>query len=217
MKINIPNSSRKAVLWDMDGTIVDSSAYHKEAWRDTFHREGIEFTDDAYQFTQGRRNDEIIRRYFDPSLSPKEVDTIAAQKEEFFRKYIKDNICSFPFVIEKIKSLAEAECRLAVVSSATIENIGFITEELGISAFFDLFITGRDVMLGKPSPQGYLIAAARLGVAPQHCIVIEDAAAGVSAAKKGGMYCVAVTNTCPRKALAEADIVVNRLDEINIC
>ena len=217
MKINIPNSSHKAVLWDMDGTIVDSSFYHKEAWRDTFHREGIEFTDDAYQFTQGRRNDEIIRRYFEPGLSQKQVDAIAAQKEVYFRKCIKGNVHPFPFVIEMIKSLANAECRLAVVSSATIENIRYITEELGVSGFFDLFITGRDVTLGKPSPQGYLIAAARLGVAPQNCIVIEDATAGVKAAKRGGMYCVAVTNTCPKEALAEADIVVNRLDEINIC
>jgi HAD superfamily hydrolase (TIGR01509 family) len=216
MRINIPHSSHQAVLWDMDGTIVDSSSYHKQAWRDTFHRQGIEFTEDAYQFTLGRRNDEIIRRYFDPGLSPKEVDTIAAQKEEFFRKCIKGNIRPFPFVIEMIKSLADAECRLAVVSSATLENIRFITEELGISTFFDLFITGKDVTAGKPSPLGYLKASDRLGVPARDCIVIEDAAAGVSAAKRGGMYCIAVTNTCPKEALAEADIVVNRLDEINI-
>jgi HAD superfamily hydrolase (TIGR01509 family) len=216
MEIDIPNGSRKAVLWDMDGTIVDSSCYHRQAWRDTFQRQGIEFTDEAYQFTLGRRNDEIIRRYFSPGLSQQEVDLIAGQKEEYFRKYIKGNIRPFPFVSEMIKSLAAAEFRLAVVSSATIENIRLITEELSIGTFFDLFITGKDVAVGKPSPLGYLTAAERLSVAPQQCIVIEDAAAGVSAAKRGGMYCIAVTNTCPKEALAEADIVVNRLDEINI-
>ncbi len=216
MKIDIQNNPRKAVLWDMDGTIVDSADFHKQAWRDTFHRHGIEFTEDAYQFTLGRRNDEIIRRYFATDLSQKQMEAVAAQKETIFREYIKGNVRPFPFVIEMIKSLAAAELRLAVVSSATRENIRFITEELGISMFFDLFITGKDVAVGKPSPLGYLTAAERLGVAPQDCVVIEDAAAGVRAAKKGGMYCIAVTNTCPRQVLAEADIVVNRLDEINI-
>jgi beta-phosphoglucomutase-like phosphatase (HAD superfamily) len=77
-------------------------------------------------------------------------------------------------------------------------------------------VTGKDVAAGKPNPQGVLTADAGLGVRPQNCIVIEDAAAGVRAAKKGGMYCIAVTNTCSKQDLAEADVIVNRLDEVNI-
>ena len=82
--------------------------------------------------------------------------------------------------------------------------------------YFSLIISGKDVTEGKPSPQGFLLAAKKLGITPQNCVVIEDAVAGVRAAKRGGMYCIAVTNTCPREDLAEADIVVNSLGEITV-
>ncbi|MGP8080829.1 MAG: HAD family hydrolase [Dehalococcoidales bacterium] len=104
MKIDIRNNSCKAVLWDLDGTIVDSASYHRLAWNDVFRGHGIDFTDDIYKFTLGRRNNEIIRRYIDPAVSQKEVDIIAEQKEESFRKHIKGNIRPFPFVVEMIWS-----------------------------------------------------------------------------------------------------------------
>jgi beta-phosphoglucomutase len=215
MQINIPNNNQRAVLWDLDGTIVDSAPFHKLAWRDTFNRYGMDFTEEKYRFTLGRRNNEIIRRYLGSNLSTQEVDAIAEQKEESFRNYIKDNIRPFPRVVEIISAMAAADFKLAIVSSATIENIRLITGALYINTLFDLFITGKDVARGKPCPQGFLTAADRLGVQPRNCVVIEDAAAGVSAAKTGGMYCVAVTNTCSRKELAAADVVVDRLDEVS--
>ena len=215
MKTDISKNNHKAVLWDLDGTIVDSDPYHKLAWRDTFNRHGVDFTEEKYRFTLGRRNNEIIRRYFGTDLSGREVDAIAEQKEESFRNYIKDNIKPFPRVIEIISAMAAADFKLAIVSSATIENIRLVTEVLEIDKVFDIFITGKDVSRGKPSPQGFLTAAQRLGVMPGNCIVIEDAAAGVSAAKTGGMYCVAVTNTSSRKDLAAADVVVDRIDQVS--
>jgi beta-phosphoglucomutase len=215
MKTDISKNNHRAVLWDLDGTIVDSDPYHKLAWRDTFNRHGVAFTEEKYRFTLGRRNKEIIRRYFGANLSGREVDAIAEQKEEAFRNYIKDNIKPFPQVIEILSAMAAADFKLAIVSSATLENIRLITEVLEINKLFDLFITGKDVSLGKPSPQGFLTAAERLRIMPGNCIVIEDAAAGVSAAKTGGMYCVAVTNTSSRKDLAAADVVVDRLDQVS--
>ena len=215
MQINIPTNRQKAVLWDLDGTIVDSAPYHKLAWRDTFNRHGMDFTEEKYRFTLGRRNKEIIRRYIGTNLSEQEVNAIAEQKDESFRAYIKDCIQPFPQVVEIINAMAAAEFKLAIVSSATIENIRLITGALYINTLFDVFITGRDVTEGKPCPQGFLTAADRLGVQPRKCVVIEDAAAGVSAAKSGGMYCIAVTNTCSRKDLAAADVIVDRLDEVS--
>lgn len=214
MKIDIQNNHQNAVLWDLDGTIVDSAPYHKLAWSDTFYRWGIKFTEDIHRFTLGRRNNEIIRRYIGSKMSQTEIDAIAEQKEEMFREYIKDNIRPFPSVVETIETLAAAEFQLAIVSSATIENIRLITEKLHINSFFNWFVTGKDVMVGKPNPQGFLMAADKLGVKPRNCIVIEDAVAGVRAAKTGGMYCIAVTNTCPKHDLMEADMVVDSLDEL---
>jgi beta-phosphoglucomutase family hydrolase len=215
MKISVPNN-RRAVLWDLDGTIVDSTFYHKLAWQETFAKRGLDFTEGNHEFTIGRRNEEIIRKYIGPNMTRGELNVIAEQKEETFRAYIKDGIRALPRVVALIKSLAAAKFKLAIVSSATKENIQLITETLFIKSFFSSFITGNDVIEGKPNPQGFLLAAKKLGVQPENCIVIEDAVAGVKAAKRAGMFCIAVTNTCSRDNLAEADIVVNSLEEISV-
>ncbi len=215
LKNKTPNN-RRAVLWDMDGTIVDSEPYHKLAWREFFSKRGMDFTEDNFKFAFGRRNEEIFRNFIGPNISQQELDIIAEEKESTFRKYIKDSIKALPGAAELIKLLSEAEFRLAIVSSTPIENIQLITETLGIKTYFGLLISGKDVTEGKPSPQGFLLAAKKLRAPPQNCVVIEDAVAGVRAAKSGGMYCIAVTNTCPREDLTEADIIVDSLEEITV-
>jgi beta-phosphoglucomutase len=207
---------RRAILWDLDGTIVNSEPYHRLAWREIFAQQGVNFNEDIFQFGFGRRNDEIICKYFGQNLSQPEIDAIAAKKEETFRRLIKDNIKAFPGTVELIKLLAGAGFQIAIVSSTPIENVRLITEALGIKKYFKFFITGKDVTEGKPSPQGFLLAAQKLKLKPEDCVVMEDAVAGVKAAKSAGMYCIAVTNTRPGEDLAEADIVVNSLEQINV-
>jgi HAD superfamily hydrolase (TIGR01509 family) len=186
------------------------------AWREIFRQQSVHFDEEIFQFGFGRRNDEIICKYFGQNFSQREVDAIAAKKEETFRRLIKDNIKAFPGVMELIKSLAGAGFQIAIVSSTPIENIRLITETLEIKKYFKFFITGKDVTEGKPSPQGFLLAAQKLRLKPEECVVMEDAVAGVRAAKSAGMYCIAVTNTRPREDLAEADIVVNSLEEVSV-
>ena len=89
-----------------------------------------------------------------------------------------------------------------------------ITRKLNVETLFQAIVSGREVEEGKPSPLGFLLAAKKLGIEPQDCIVIEDAIAGVTAAKKAGMYCLAVTNTNPRTSLKEADLIVDSLKEV---
>ena len=97
-----------------------------------------------------------------------------------------------------------------------MENIRLVTRSLDIIDYFHAIVSGREVMEGKPSPQVFLLAAQKLGVMPQNCIVIEDAVAGVTAAKRAGMHCIAVTNTHPEKSLAQADLVVGTLEVVKI-
>jgi len=186
------------------------------AWREIFEQQNVQFNEEIFQFGFGRRNDEIIREFFGQDLSQQEVNAIAAKKEETFRRFIGDDIKAFPCVVELIKSLTQAEFQIAIVSSTPIENIRLITETLEIKKYFKFFITGKDVTEGKPSPQGFLLAAQKLRLKPEECVVMEDAVAGVRAAKSAGMYCIAVTNTRPREDLAEADIVVNSLEKVNV-
>jgi len=148
-------------------------------------------------------------------MSLKEVNVIADEKEATFRRLVKGSIKALPGVIELIKALAAAKYQLAVVSSTPEENIELITKTLGIKKYFSLFVNGDDVREGKPSPQCFLLGAEKLGIEAGNCVVMEDAVVGVRAAKRAGMYCIAVANTCLREDIAEADIVVDSLTEIN--
>ena len=206
----------EAVLWDMDGIIADTGPYHLKAWQEVFQKRGLKYPDEDFKRNFGKRNDTIIRIVTGDSLSPEEVDAIAVEKEAVFRQKIAPNLESLPGVIELIKSLREYGVKTALASSAPIENIQFVTRGLGINDCFDVVVWGREVTEGKPSPQVFLLAAKRLGVEPKNCAVIEDSVAGVTAAKRAGMKCLAVTNTHPETRLMEADLVVNTLEKISV-
>ena len=206
----------EAVIWDMDGVIVDSGPYHFQAWREVFHRRGISFTEEDFRRDFGRRNDTIIRSAMGEGLPVEEVDALAGEKEESYRCGIAGKVKALPGVLRLMQKLRESGIKMAVASSAPPENIRLITEKLDVSRFFDAVVWGREVSEGKPSPQGFLLAARKLGVKPENCVVIEDAVAGVAGAGSAGMRCVAVTNSHSRASLAEADLVVDSLETLAV-
>lgn len=206
----------EAVIWDMDGVIADTSAYHFRAWRETFAKRGIDFTEEDFQRGFGIRNDAIIRNIMGEKTSDAEIETIAREKEATFRRFIGQDIKPLPGVLELLSQLHDRGIRMAIASSATIENLRLIVGNLGIADYFQAIVIGRDVTEGKPSPQAFLLAAQRLGVEPKNCVVFEDAVAGVKAAKRAGMDCVAVTNTHPAEKLKEADLIVDSLAEVSV-
>jgi beta-phosphoglucomutase len=206
----------KAVIWDMDGVIADTGHYHLSAWQEIFRKRGIKFTEEDFKRNFGRRNDTIIRDTLGEQITQDEIDSIAREKEETFRRIIGQKVRPFPGAVELIKSLEKQGFRMAIASSTPIENIQLITDSLGIGNCFQALVTGHDVTEGKPSPQVFLLAAKRLGVKPENCIVIEDAVSGVAAAKRAGMPCLAVTNTHPRQRLKGADLIVDTLKAVTI-
>lgn len=206
----------RAVIWDMDGVIADTAPYHFRAWHEVFQKRGVDFTEADFRRNFGQRNDTIIRNTLGAQTSRGEVEAIAMEKEETFHRVLGQNIKPHPGAVRLIKSLREHGFKIALASSAPIENIQRVTGSLGIYDYFDSIVTGRDVAEGKPSPQGFLLAAQKLGVEPGDCVVIEDAIAGVAAAKRAGMHCIAVTNTHPRERLAEADLVVDTLERVTV-
>ena len=200
----------------MDGVIADTASYHFQAWREAFQRRGVKFTEADFRCTFGQRNDNIIRYTLGEQISQSEMDVIARAKEKTFRKLGRQNIEPLPGAIKLIKSLGEYGFKVALASSAPVENIRLLTRSLGINDYFQAIVSGRDVTEGKPSPQGFLLAAQKLGVAPENCIVIEDAVAGVTAGKRVGTHCIAVTNTHPRESLVDADLVVDTLETVTV-
>ena len=206
----------RTVIWDMDGVIAETAPFHFRSWQSVFEKRAISFTEDDFKRNFGRRNDAIIINALGQDTPQSEIEAIATEKEDSFRNLIRHNIKPLPGAIDLIKSLREHKFKMALASSAPMENIRLILNSLGIKDCFQVIITGQDVAEGKPSPQGFLLAARKLGVKPESCVVIEDAVAGIAAAKRAGMFCLAITNTHSRTKLAEADIVVNTLEKVSV-
>jgi beta-phosphoglucomutase family hydrolase len=205
-----------AIIWDMDGVIVDSAQVHFRAWRSIFHSRNVGFTYEDFRHTFGQRNDNIITTILGKKVAPELVATIAREKEERFRSLVEEELEPFPGAIELIQSLNRAKFPLALASSAPMQNIELILDKLGLKKCFPVIVSSEEVSKGKPDPEIFLTAAKRLNVEPGDCLVIEDAVAGVTAAKAAGMKCIAVTNTHTARSLIEADLIADSLREINI-
>jgi len=206
----------KAIIWDMDGVIVDSGSYHCRAWQYVFHKRGVEFTEADFQHHFGQRNDTIICSAMGEDVSLDVMADIAEAKEAKYRELVSQNIKAQPGAIELIEALGKDGLSMAIGSSAPMENIQLILQSLDIEKCFQAIVYGREVTEGKPSPQVFLLAAEKLGVKPENCIVIEDAVAGVAGAINAGMKCIAVTTTHDVEKLAQADIVVDSLETVSL-
>ena len=209
-------SRLEAVIWDMDGVIADTALYHFRAWQDVFRKREVAYTEEDFKRNFGRRNDTIIRNVTGGNLSGGEVEAIANEKEENYRRRVTRNIKPLPGAIELIRALKEHGVKMAIASSAPMENIQLIIRGLGINNYFQAIVSGRQVSEGKPSPQGFLLAAKELEVTPENCVVIEDAIDGVSGAKRAGMKCLAVTSNHTKQSLMEADLVVDTLEDVTV-
>jgi beta-phosphoglucomutase family hydrolase len=206
----------KAVIWDMDGIIADTSQYHHKGWQIVFRKRGINYTEADFRRNTGKRSDTIIREVLGEKIPQNEITEIIQEKDETFRQLMGGNIKLFPGVLKLITSLKEHDFKIAIASSAPMENIRLITQSLKIDNYFDAIISGWEVTKGKPHPQTFLLAAEKLGVETEDCIVIEDAISGVTASKRAGMCCIAVTNTTSREELREADLIIDTLEEITV-
>ena len=203
----------RAVLWDMDGTLLDSAEYHWLAWRDILHAEGYPITYDEFKATFGQRNDTILRGYFGADLPDAEVERIGGAKEARYRDLVRERgIALLPGVGVWLARLREAGWRQAIASAAPLANVEAIVAALGIARFFGAVVAAEDVQRGKPDPQVFLLAAERLGVPPARSVVVEDAPAGIEAAHRAGMRAIGARTS---HAGLRADIVVDTLDQLS--
>jgi beta-phosphoglucomutase family hydrolase len=212
--MEIQGLAAKAVIWDMDGVIADTACLHFRSWQYAFQKRGVSFSDKDFKHHFGQRNDIIIRDTMGDGVPVDVIEAVAEDKEKYFRREAAGNLKPFPGVNRLLKTLKEKKVPCAVASSAPLENIRLILSCLGMEEYFRAVVYGKEVADGKPSPQIFLLAAQKLGVGPEKCIVIEDAVAGVRAAKRAGMFCIAVTNTHDAQSLDEADMIVNSLEEV---
>jgi HAD superfamily hydrolase (TIGR01509 family) len=201
----------KAVLWDLDGTLVDSEQYHWLAWRDTMAAEGVPLTHAQFLKTFGLRNDAIIPQWI-PNAPPEHVERIADAKEQLYRRLVREGgLEPLPGAREWTERLAAEGWLQAIASSAPRENVDAVLAVIGLASCFQAVVSAEDVTRGKPDPQVFLTAAARLGSAQPRSIVVEDAAAGIDAARRAGMPSIGVSrNGSP----LSADLAVSSLADL---
>ena len=202
---------RRGVLWDLDGTLVDSEEFHWLSWRDTMRREGIELTYDAFLASFGQRNDRILGGWLGPDADAARVQQIGDAKEAEYRRLAEvHGLQPLPGAREWLVALRAAGWKQAIASSAPGMNVEVMLRVLDLTQYLDAIVAAEDVTIGKPDPQVFLRAAEKLGVPPSRSIVVEDAAAGVEGARRGGMKCIGVAKNGPLKA----DVVVTSLADL---
>lgn len=203
------------VIFDMDGVLIDSSAAHFESWRRLAADLGAEVTPEQFRSTFGRQNRDIIPTLFGGSLDWRRVEELSETKERYYRDLVKDDVAALPGAADLVRSCHEAGMRCAVGSSGHPENIAMALRSLGVDGLIECVVSGKDVTIGKPDPQVFMMAAERIGTPAASCAVIEDAPAGVDAALAAGMIAIGVTTEHPRERLAHAHLVVDGLHELD--
>src|SRR5262245_35699560 len=216
----MPASDNGAVIWDVDGTLVDTAELHFQAWAELCKSLGRPFSRDEFAATFGRRNPEIFQYLFGDRFNEQEMDELGFRKEELYRAAAPRGVELRPGARPLLEGLHAAGFRQAIGSSAPLANIELILEITQSARLFDAISSAEDTQRGKPDPQVFLVAAQKLGVAAGRCVVVEDAVAGVQAANAGGMKCVAVrfVGHHPEDKLraAGADLVVPTLEQVTV-
>jgi len=194
----------------MDGTLIDSEEFHWISWRNTMANEGIAITREEFLSSFGQRNDSIIPRWLGAASTPERIERIANAKEELYRHLVRrDGISPLPGVAGWLHRLHKEGWLQAIVSAAPRANIEAVLEALWAARLFQGIVSAEDVRQGKPDPEVYLTAASQLGVSPDRCIVVEDAAAGIEGARRAGMRSIGVSHDGQH---LPADVVVQSLD-----
>ncbi|MNY13410.1 Phosphorylated carbohydrates phosphatase [compost metagenome] len=194
-----------AVLFDMDGVVIDSTPLHRRVWAEFARMHGRYLTDAEIRATDGRRAVDVVRELFGERLEDTKVAALANEREDLYRNQLKTGpVEAIAGVKLFLKALGDAHIPRVLATSASQGNIDLALERLRLESGFNVVVTAEHVRKGKPDPEVYLTAAQRVHADPKHCLVVEDAIPGVQAAKAAGAYCLGLSTSQSEAALIEA-------------
>ncbi|MFF8608951.1 HAD family hydrolase [Streptomyces sp. NPDC015346] len=196
-----------AALFDLDGTLIDTEPRSRAAWAKLFARHGVPVTESTLRSFAGRPGKEVLREHLAlfPGLT---VEELAAEAVGYTAGADMPEVREVPGALALVARLHRAGIPLGVVTSAPRSYAHHELRRIGVLDLLDVVITADDVTRGKPDPEGCLSACASLNADPATVVVFEDAPAGITAAKRAGTHCVAVTTTEPPSALSAADLIL---------
>lgn len=206
----------KAVIFDSDGVVVDTTQYDYDAWKKTLSEYGIDLSFPEYKVFLGMKGTEVVKKYL-PHFSEDSALAIQNKKEDYLVSLVqRKGVQMIDGALDFIKKLKSKKIRIALATASPVKKLDAIMSALQIRNRFDAIVTADDVSKGKPNPEIFLKAAKKLGVSPRESIVIEDAPNGVEAAKSGGFTCVAITTTHQQKELRGADHIIDSFSDFKL-
>lgn len=207
----------KAVIFDMDGVIAETEPVHDKADKATLLKYGVRLSDEELHRYTGTTAKFMFKELIEKYRLNTTVEKIFREKEKILFELLEEDTQPTKGVIELLHKLKEIGIRLAIASSAHMRLIEYVLQRLEITHLFDATVGAEDVEHSKPNPKIFLIAAKRLNVSPDECLVVEDAKVGVEAAKSAGMKCLGYINpSSGNQDLSEADFVTDDFSRVSI-
>ncbi len=199
-----------ALLFDMDGVIVDNHLYHLKAWVEFSKRHGFHLDEEEYKKHVNGRTITATMTYFFPEVKdPQRIQMLGNEKEEIYRELYQAHQRPTEGLISFLEAAIEKGIIMGVGSSAPPENIAFTLDGLNLRKYFKTIVNGSEVKVGKPAPEVYLKLAEKLGVDAKDAIVLEDALAGIEAGKNAGSKVIGLATTHPAHEISHSDLVIN--------
>lgn len=207
----------RALIFDMDGVLVDSEPLHLLAYQELFSVHAIEYTEAHNQEFLGCKDIAMAEILVERWTLPFSPEQLVQNKETILARLLRSDAQMRPGVTKLLEEARALNIPCAVASSATLPTIQLVVDVLGIRQYFHHLSSGDEVEHGKPAPDVFLLAAKRLGVPPEHCLVIEDTFNGIKAAKAAGMFCIAIPCDATRhQDHSQADVNLNSLEEVSL-
>lgn len=207
----------KAVLFDMDGVIVDTEPLHRKAYFDMFNEKNIDVTDEMYEGFTGQSTITICRHLCEHFGLEEDAENLVASKRRYFKHLFENDggLKLLDGVLELIQDYHKNDLKLVLASSASMPNINRIFDRFDLNKYFVAKLSGADLEASKPHPEIFEKAAAASGYLPSECIVIEDSTNGIKAAKGAKIFCVGYdSQNSKNQDYSKADVVVHSFDEI---
>ena len=207
----------KAVIFDMNGVIIDDERIHQESWRQLCKKYKVELTEEAFKNRVfGRTEKETLEYLFDYKLTSEEVAKYSNERVEIAIEIFKPQLALTDGLLKFLQELKDKNMLVAIATSSRIPYTNFILDNLDLRKFFHQIVTAENITNGKPDPEIYLLAAKRLGIEPQYCVVFEDTISGIKSGQAAGMKVVAIATTHNKEELAIADKVISSFKYITI-